>query len=521
MNNLRFGKTPFINPPESFWISSTPKTDYPTLVEDLKVDVAIIGGGMVGITTAYLLSEEGFKVAVLEADRILLGTTAHTTAKLTSQHGLIYAQIKRQMGAEKARQFAEANETAIKFVANLIEKRKIECDFSWQSAYVYTQSDDYLQQLQDEQTVASELGIKAYYQTEPLLIPIPIKGALRFDEQAQFHPRKYLLALAKLIEEKGNHIFEQSRVVDLKGEGPYSVFTENGKKVTARVVIMASHYPCHNFPGLYFTRLYQERAYAVVAKAQESFPGGMYINAETPTRSLRSLPTEAGEMILIVGEKHKTGHGQDLAQHYKNLMDFAHELYTVEEFPYRWSTQDCTTLDDVPYIGQMTNDRTNLYIASGFRKWGMTHSTVAGLILRDLIIKGESPWQDVYNPARFNAASAVNFVVQNADVGVNFISGKLQPIEETFSVNPGEALIVEVDGRRAGVHKDDNNEFHVVDTTCTHLGCEVQWNSAEHSWDCPCHGSRFTIDGQIVEGPAMKALEGLTLNEKSAQTNTH
>ena len=514
MDQQRIGKSPFLNSPESFWIASTSKTDYPTLLEDLKVDVVIIGGGMAGITSAYLLTEDGLKVAVLEADRILLGTTAHTTAKLTSQHGLIYDQVKRQMGAEKARQYAEANETAIKFVAQLIEEKKIECDFSWQSAYVYTQSDDYIQKLQDEQIVANELGIKAFYQTE-LSIPIPIKGAVRFDNQAQFHPRKYLLSLAKIIEEKGGKIFEQSRVVDIQGEGPYSIYTQNGRKVTARVVIMASHYPCHNFPGLYFTRLYQERAYAVVAKAKEPFPGGMYINAETPTRSLRSLPTEDGEMILIVGEKHKTGHGQDLTQHYKNLMNFAQELYTVEEFPYRWSTQDCTTLDDVPYVGQMTSDRPNLYIASGFRKWGMTNSTVSAMILRDLIVKGESPWQEVYSPSRFTTSSVANFIIQNTEVGVNFVSGKLKPIEDTISVNPGEAMVAEVEGHRAGVYKDDHSEFHVVDTTCTHMGCEVQWNDAEHSWDCPCHGSRFTIDGKILEGPTMKELELLNYSKEN------
>ena len=323
-----------------------------------------------------------------------------------------------------------------------------------------------------------------------------------------------------MMEKEGSQIFEQSRVIDIQGEGPYSLTTENGKKVTARVVIMASHYPCHNFPGLYFSRLYQERAYAVVAKANESFPGGMYINAETPTRSLRSLPTKDGERILIVGEKHKTGHGQDLAQHYQNLMAFAQEIFTVEEFPYRWSTQDCTTLDDISYIGQMTSDRQDLYIATGFRKWGMTNSTVSGMILRDLIVKGESPWQDVYSPSRFNTASAVNFIVQNSDVGVNFISGKLKPMEETLSISPGEAIIADVDEHRAGVYKDAQNEFHVVDTTCTHMGCEVKWNDAEHSWDCPCHGSRFTVDGQIVEGPAMKALKGLNFNEKGAESST-
>lgn len=502
-----------MHPAESFWIASTPKTGYPSLTQDVEADVVIIGGGMAGISTAHLLVNEGLEVVVLEADRLLLGTTAHTTAKLTSQHDLIYAQTKNLMGLEKARQYAEANEAAIQFVARLVEEEHIDCNFSRQSAYVYTQSEDYLQQIQDEQAVAEELGIAAAYQTA-IPLPLAIKGALRFDNQAQFHPRKYLLALVQLIEAKGGRIFEQSRVVDIQGEGPYSVYTQGRRKATAPVVVMASHYPCHNFPGLYFTKLYAERAYAVAAKVKESFPGGMYINAETPPRSLRSLPTDRGELVLIVGERHKTGHGQNLATHYRNLMNFAQSVFQVEGFPYRWSTQDVTTLDDIPYIGKMTSQTPGLYIATGFRKWGMTNSVVAGLLLRDLIVKGESPWEDVYDPLRFSMSSAVNFVVQNTDVAVNFISGKLQSGQEEIELNPGQAEVARVDQRRAGVYMDEAHQLHMVDLTCTHLGCELQWNDAENSWDCPCHGSRFTINGDIIEGPAMRELEKIEGHQK-------
>lgn len=495
-----------MNKNESFWVVSTPTKEYPRLNEDIRADVVIIGAGMTGITSAYLLAKDGLKVAVLEADRTVLGTTAHTTAKLTAQHGLIYDQIRRQVGLEKAKQYADANQTAIEFVAKTIVEEQIECNFSRQSAYIYTQVDQYLQKLEDEQTVAAKLGFKAFLDAK-IPIPLAIKEALRFDDQAQFHPRKYLAKLAQRVVEMGGSIFEQSRVVDLEGDNPYSVRTLNGNKVTAPIVIMASHYPMNYFPGLFFSRLYEERAYAIMARVREVFPGGMYINAESPTRSLRSVPTEDGEMILFVGEKHKAGHGQDLRLHYDELMAFAQQLYTVEDFPYRWSTQDCTTLDDIPYIGRMTMDKPNLYIATGFRKWGMTHSTVAGLMIRDLIVKKESPWEDVYKPSRISAMSAVNFVVQNADVAVHFVSGKLQSGEEEINLKPGEAVLANVDGQRAGVYMDDQQRFHTMNTTCTHLGCELSWNDAEVSWDCPCHGSRFTIDGQIVEGPALKALE--------------
>lgn len=496
-----------LNTPPSYWLDSTPKTNYPSLAGDISVDVVVIGGGMAGISSAYLLTQEGLKVAVLEADHILQGTTAYTTAKLTSQHGLIYDKISRQMGEEKARQYAEANESAIEFVGNLVEQEKIDCDFSRQSAYIYTQEEKYIEKLEKELKAAKHYGIDAHYDTK-LDLPLPIKGALRYDNQAQFHPRKYLLALVQKIKEKGGQIFENSKAVDVRGDGPFTVITHQGIKVSANYVIMASHYPFHILPGLYVSRIYQEREYAVVVKAKESFPGGMYISAEDPTRSLRGLPTPDGERILIVGEKHRTGHGKDLTEHYKNLMEFAQELFTVEEFPYYWSTQDCITLDEVPYIGQISKDKPNILLATGFRKWGMTQSTVAALMFRDLIVKGDSPWRPVYAPSREVTLNfAASFVANTSMLAYDFIAGKLMRGKEVYTLSPGEAVIANKDGKRAGIYMDQESKLHMVDTTCTHLGCEVQWNDAEMSWDCPCHGSRYDVDGIPIEGPTLKPLE--------------
>ncbi len=495
--------------PSSFWIDSTPSTSYPSLVGDIHVDVVILGGGMTGISSAYLLAQAGLKTVVLESDRILLGTTGHTTGKLTIQHNLIYDQLIKQIGETKAKLYAEANQDAIEFIAKVIEEEGIDCDFTRQSAYLYTQKRRHLRDLEKEMEATQKIGIQAHLIDE-IPINLPVKGALRFDNQAQFHPRKYLLALAERFLGMGGNIFEQTKAVDIQGKGPFIVDTGQGIKVRADYVIMACHYPFHILPGLYVARIYQEREYAVVVKAKEQFPGGMYVNIEDPPRSLRSLSTPEGEHILVVGERHRTGTGKNLTRHYKNLMEFAQTLFTVEDFPYHWSTQDCTTLDDVPYIGPVSKDKPNLLMATGYRKWGMTHSTVAALILRDRIVKGISPWQEVYNPGREGSLkSKKQFVFNTGDLIYHFVAGKLKKGEEEYFLSPGEAVIANINGRRGGIYKDREGKLHIVDTTCTHLGCELQWNDGELSWDCPCHGSRYDIDGNPLSGPTLKPLARL------------
>ena len=498
----------FKQPPRSYWMASTPQTEYPTLNEDLKVDIAIIGGGIAGISCAYMLNKEGLKTAIIEADHILQGTTGYTTAKITSQHGLIYSKIKKQMSEELAKQYADANESAIRMIEKIADDNQIKCDYIPQSSYIYTLQSEYIDKISEEEKVASSLGIKAAF-LEEIPLSFPIKAAVRFDNQAQFHPRKFLLPLAKNFSNNGGNIFEHSRVVDIEeNEGGYVIITNQGKKVTAKKLIIASHYPCYNKTGLYFTRIYQERSYVVAIKARENYPGGMYIAAEESGHSLRNQMSENGELILVGGEQHKTGQGEDTSKNYEALIDFSNETFTVEDIPYRWSTQDCMTLDGLPFVGQFTSKTPNMYIATGYGKWGMTNSIASAMILRDLIISGKSPWQDVYNPSRQTiSASAKNFVVQSINVAEKLIGGKIATLPEQVEIKPGKGEIIEANGERAGAYRDGQGTLHVVDTTCTHLGCEVNWNSAEKSWDCPCHGSRFSYEGDIIEGPAVKPLD--------------
>lgn len=495
--------------PTSYWIASTPETDYPSLNQDFDADVAIVGGGIAGIATAYLLTLEGLRVAVIEAKRILRATTGHTTAKLTSQHSLIYDKLINQFGRDLAKQYADANEAAIRWVRKISKEQSIDCDLSEQDAYVYTQTEGNRDKIDKEIEAALKLGIKAEF-AESIPFEIPIEAAIRFKNQAQFHPLKFLQALAKEVEHNGGVIFENSRAVELEEKEKLGIVVQNGSKVTADRVVIASHYPFINKEGLYFARIYIDRSYVLGVRAREKYPGGMYISAEDPSRSLRCQPDEDGELILVVGEKHKTGQGEDTILHYENLMDFADEIFTVEDIPYRWSTQDCMTLDGVPYVGHYVKDTPNIYVATGYGKWGMSNAIASAHLIRDLIAKGDSPWKEVYAPSRMATGAAIGtFVVQNANVVGQLLGGKLAPLPDDIDLEKGEAKVVEIDGHRAGAYKDRAGVIHVVDTTCTHLGCELNWNSAEKTWDCPCHGSRFTYEGEIVEGPANNPLNSV------------
>jgi Glycine/D-amino acid oxidases (deaminating) len=510
------------SPPRSYWMASSPTTHYPVLDEDINVEVAIIGGGFAGISAAYMLTKAGVKVAILEADHILQGTTGHTTAKITSQHYLIYDKLVKKMGEERAQQYANANEAAIGIIEKIAKENNIECDYIPQNAYVYTLEDKYVDKINDEEKAASLLGIKASC-LDKIPLPFTIKAALQYENQAQFNPLKFLIPLAKIITEKGNKIYEQSRIVDIEDDDGYTIITNRGNKVRAEKLIIASHYPCYNKSALHFTRIYASRSYVIALKAKEKYPGGMYITAENSGFSYRSQPTDDGELIFVGGESHKTGQGGDTAKHYEVLINQSHEKFTIEDIPYRWSAQDCMTMDELPLVGHYNSNTPNLYIATGFMKWGMTNSIASATILKDLIVEGRSPWKDVYNPSRDTIlASTKNFVVENLNVAEKLLEGKLMPASDPDDMEPGEGKKIKVDGQKSKAYRDEKGELHVVDPTCMHMGCELSWNSAEKSWDCPCHGSRYALDGTIIEGPTVNPLnvyKNLSTIEKVTKDN--
>ena len=492
---------------ESYWMATTPESNYPPLSGDISVDVAILGGGIVGITSAFLLKEAGVSsIAVIEADRVITGVTGHTTAKVTSQHSLIYDRLISKFGRRQAQQYAESNQAAIEKIASIVSSRDIACDFIRKPAYVYASSEDSVEKIRNEVEAAQSLGLPASFRDN---LPLPFKtyGSIRFDNQAQFHPRKYLCALAKEIEGDGRHIFEKTRALKVEGDGPITITTDRGV-IKAKKVIQATHFPINDKPGLFFQRLYQSRSYVLGVRIRETFPEGMFINAEEPVRSMRSQPTGGGDLVLISGEGHRTGEGNHEIDHYRNLEKWVRSVYSVNSVDYRWSAQDVISIDRIPYIGRLTSGNENSYLATGFRKWGMTTGTVAAMILKDMILGKSNPWEEVYDPSRFKPVeSAKDLFSQVAEATKGLVGDRILPThEEASQIAPREGAIVKIDGERVAAYRDWKGVLHTLDPSCRHMGCIVSWNDAEKTWDCPCHGSRYYATGEVISGPTVYGL---------------
>ncbi|SFD77649.1 Glycine/D-amino acid oxidase [Lentibacillus persicus] len=498
--------------PASYWRESVSLPEYPRLNESIKTDVGIVGGGITGITAAYLLTKEGLNVTLLDAGKVLNGVTGHTTAKVTAQHGIIYNELIQHFGKEKAAQYYQASNEAKQFIEKTIQTHNINCDYKEEDAYIFTNSEDYLSQLEAEKDAYDQLEIASEL-SGSIALDVPIKSALNMKNQAQFHPLKYLKTMTEKAVENGLQIFENTTATDIDRNKHPSIVTREGRRVNCRYVIQASHYPFYDGEGFYPVRMYPERSYIIAVKTPKTFPGGMYINAESPTRSIRSVNMNDEDLWLIGGDSHKTGQGESTIKHYEALQDYAAKQFGISEFKYRWSAQDLTTLDKLPYIGPVTKNEDNIFVATGYRKWGMTNGTIAAKIITDRILEKDNPYRDLFAPSRFQADPSVRkFAKMNTDVAKHMIRGKLEYTNDNVkNLKPDDATITRVRGKRTGVYKDEENQIHAVDTTCKHLGCEVNWNSGDRTWDCPCHGSRYSYTGDVIEGPAKEPLNKVDL----------
>ncbi|MFD0959818.1 FAD-dependent oxidoreductase [Paenibacillus chungangensis] len=496
--------------PESYWMDSVHgMTSFPKLSQSIDTEAVVVGGGITGITTAYLLARAGLKVVLLEADKLLHGTTGHTTAKITSQHDLIYDMLIKKAGKEKAALYYQANRDAMQFILHTIEQYDMDCGLSVEDAYVFTNSVDYIPDLESEMNAYSALGIEGEF-VDSIPLSIPAKAAVRMNKQAQFHPLRYLSTLIREIVKEGVDIYEGTTAVDVQKGSLPQVVTSEGHTVTCKYVVSCSHFPFYDGGGFYFAKMYAERSYVLGIKTEAEFPGGMYISAEEPKRSIRSAAMEDGSKLLLIGgQSHKTGQGICTINHYEMLGQYAVRHFQLQEIAYRWSAQDLITGDDMPYIGRITESSPNIFVATGYKKWGMTSGTAAAMLISDLIMGRQNPYEQLFAPSRsMSLGTLKNLAVENADVAKHLIAGKLGMTYRTMEeLGEDEGAIVRVQGRRAGAYKDSDGKLHLVDTTCTHMGCEVEWNDGDRTWDCPCHGSRFSISGEVIEGPADKPLK--------------
>nr|WP_236784649.1 FAD-dependent oxidoreductase [Alteribacter salitolerans] len=498
--------------PEPFWRKESETTEYPALTDNTDCDVAVVGGGIAGITTAYLLQKEGKNVVLIDAGKLINGTTGHTTAKITSQHGLFYDELINHFGKEKARHYYDANQEGLEFIEELVNELSIDCDFSHEDAFVFTQDPDEIFKIKKEDEAYQQLDINGGLIDEKTL-PFYTRAAIVMRDQAQFHPVKYLNALTDAFIKAGGTVYENTTASDVKTGDRPAVITREGHEITCDHVVAASHFPFYDGMGFYFARMHAERSYSLAVKTSKPITSGMYINAEDPKRSIRCTPAEDGYLMIIGGEKHKTGQGIDTSKHYDALAAYSREMFPDAEILYRWATHDLITMDKLPYIGHITERHKNIFVATGFHKWGMTNGTIAAKIIRDGILEKENTYRELFTPHRMKADPGIKeFVKENANVAKYFVKGKAEMVRrKPEDLASDEGGVVTVKGKRAGAYKDPDGLLHAVDTTCTHMGCECEWNDGDRTWDCPCHGSRFNVQGEVIEGPADKPLRKLDL----------
>src|SRR5215204_5280615 len=428
----------------SYWMATAPETSFaPYEGGDLRVEVAVIGGGITGLTTALPLKQAGVSVAVIEAGRVACGVTGYTTAKVTSLHGLTYAKLTTTFGAEGARVYGEANQAGLELIGRLVEELAIDCDFERLPAFTYTEDHQRVSAIEEEVEAAQQAGLPASF-SSAIGLPFPVQGAVRFEDQAQFHPRRFCLGLAEAIEAGGSQVFEQTRALNIQLGFPCTVKTEHGS-LRVNHVVFATHLPFFDPTGL-FAKTSPSRSYALAVSLAEPAPPGMYLSADAATRSVRPL-VSGGNQAVLAGAEHKVGHGRDTHTYYPALEGWARDRFPVRSVDYRWSAQDYMPADNVPYIGRLIPGYGRLHVATGFKKWGMTHSAVAAMLLCDQITGRPNPWSGLFKATRLHPlASAKEFTVHNLDVSMRFAGDRLLTARPAPArdLAPGEAGIREL-----------------------------------------------------------------------------
>ena len=484
----------------SLWVTTTEEGSFPVLDRDQSADVVVIGAGITGLTTARLLAEQGASVIVVDAGPVCAGATGYTTAKVTSLHGLAYTQMAERFDEDRARGYGQANQAAIEAIARLVADDGIDCAFERRAHVVYTTDPATADSVRQEAELAQRLGLPASSTTTTEL-PFEAAAAVRFDNQAQFHPRAYCLGLAAAVVARGGAVYQHSRVRALGDDG---LVVTDGAELHGESVVVATHLPFEKLGG-YFGRCEPYRSYALAVEVDGEFPQDMYISADSPTRSLRT----AEGRLIVGGESHKVGDPHDTNEHYQALEQWARQHFNVQSATHRWSAQDWSSGDGIPYIGRMPGHGGNVYVATAFKKWGMTNGTVAGMILTDLIGGRDNPWAEVFDATRIALRQSIKGVVsENVDAAKHLIGDRfgLDGPEAVDGLAPGDGAVVRIDGDPVAAFRNDDGSVSALSAACTHMGCLVSFNPAERSWDCPCHGSRFGTDGSVLEGPATKDL---------------
>lgn len=486
----------------SHWMSGVEIPAWPALTAERDVDVAIVGGGITGLTAALLLATQGRSVIVLEARRIGQGTTGRTSAHLTGVQDCGFHTLESRFDAATARTAWETSCTAIDRIEALCEEHGIQCDFVRIRGYQLDMEGDDHQWFERHRKAAERCGIPFDLVESPEL-PVRAKRAMRFDHQARFHPMKYLTGLAAALANAGGELFECSRVLEVDAGEPCTLSTEHGR-VRAKHVILATHTPI----GAVLTaqaRMTAMRSYCLTMRLTGGFPDALLWNSREPYDYIR----KDGDVLIVGGRDHRTGTGVRHAARWRELETWARQNLPVSDVTHRWSANLYEPADGLPYIGAVPG-MPGVYMATGYSGTGLTFGTAAAMLLSERILDREHPWSRIYTPARLKPlASAGRMVEENVGTAWHFFKDRLAPseVQSIDAVPTGEGRLLRINGKKMACYRDPEGEVHVMSAVCSHLSCIVRWNDAEASWDCPCHGSRFGPTGEVLDGPAIRDLE--------------
>ena len=495
----------------SLWSATSKEPSIPELDKNISADVCIIGAGIAGMTTAYLLAREGKSVVVLDKGQIGSGETAYTTAHLSSVIDSGYREIERLHGAKGARLVAQSHTAAIAQIESIVEKESIDCDFERLDGYLLSSDGASLQTFQQEWQAAKRAGLQVR-KLKQLPFNFGFGPCLRFSQQGQFHPLKYLAGLARAIKRMNGRMFGGIEAKEIKGGKTVTVTTKRRATISANAVVVATNTPI-NDRGKVYAKQEPYRTYVIGAFVPaNSIPKALYWDTEDPFHYVRLQRIRANgktrDLLILGGEDHKTGQAGGIEGRFARLATWGRKHFPgIKEIAFRWSGQVMESMDGLAFIGPNPKDDPNVYIVTGDSGAGLTHGTIAGILLRDLIVGRDSPWAALYDPARKMPRSGATFPQESPKSGGEYAHwltpGEVGTVKE---IKPGMGAVIHRGSSKIAVSRDDTGRLHQCSAVCTHLGCIVSWNSTERTWDCPCHGSRFTPDGKLLNGPALEPL---------------
>jgi glycine/D-amino acid oxidase-like deaminating enzyme/nitrite reductase/ring-hydroxylating ferredoxin subunit len=499
MNTNRYGV--------SVWQKDVQRTRaYPSLAQDLSADVVIVGAGITGLTAAAILSSEGKSVIVIEMGHVARGESGNTSAHLTEVFDDRYHTIARNFGQEGAMLAADSMRAALSFIEKRVQADAIDCAFKRVPGYLFSDDTDDIAELQTELTALLSVGVHAAF-ADGFPLPFQVKTALRIENQAQFQPLAYLSALARSVTNNGGRIFEQTRAIDFDDGEPCKVVTEHGT-LTAKHVIVAAHAPVSNRVAL-LTKIAAYRSYVTAWELKSPVASGLYWDTKDPYHYIRTYESGDKNYLIVGGEDHKTGKERDTLSRYTELEAYTRARFSVGELVSAWSGQILESVDGLPFIG-LNSASDHTYVATGYGGQGLTGGTIAGMMLSNAILERAQPWKDLYDARRIKpVAQARRYVSENVDYPSHAVADRFAPGEVTdvSEIPRGEGRLVRAHGHMLAIYRDPDDKLHARSAVCTHLGCNVKWNTAESSWDCPCHGGRFDCKGQVLNGPPLTDLK--------------